>query len=1233
MTQEEAVAAAATTKLTRDQQAQALCNAGICKTMDEAKEAVNSYAQSTNATAAANATAVASETTKSAATDASTAANTAQAASETVKQASVDGTTAANAAETLSEEAKNASGLEGFAANVAEAGSEVTKQAAVDGTTVANAAEAASEEAKNASGLEGMATNIAEAASEATEAAATDASAVANAAEAVTEQAKAAAGAESTVVNEAQAASEGAAAAAARDHAKANLEEAASEGAKQGVQKKGIQVTSKLGTALKNKYTWIIAGVAAVTAGIVALYKHLNPSKETLGKNLDEAKQKVQESTQKIEEMENELTNVRDRIAELKGMGSLTIVQQKELDNLEKSSSQLERNIELEKEYRRLKKKDANKAFVDWFNKDMKDKTEYTYSTADKSDGANSGFRKIANFLAPVIDAKMKTEQNNGAPTIAELNGEQGAHLVFSSDDETFEIENQFEQAKKLIAQKNQEITLEQKEQIDSQLEEIEKHFLDKTKELEEALGDKEAELTWTPNAVAGTDEAEVNDIIAYMDELRDQATLLKGEIHNDISGAYEDVVNANLKSSRFSEAAKEIEKLKTAEDGTTRTSKQFRKALYEAITKSPDGSNIKELANYLEELGMIKVDPEIGVDGIADFSNAIVESIDETDKATQSNLLFADSFSKIASARKAFEEGLSSVETGTEDFASYADSYEKAMELLNKGYDLDNGVLMAHVERLISDKQLKKLGYDADKVKAYLQEHLKGVFGDKDTDAPGNGLIDKIEKSADENGKIYAKDKNGNIDKTRELASYKDGNWHISDDTKDIEALGKEFGMTTDQILSCIKAMKTFSDVDLNDTETIINQLKEENKVFSVTDKKSKKSAVNISQVESDMEASGQYSSKDIFDTIQQLKDDKNVITVEIDAKSKSSKVAGELEKLGILSGNKTEGIGRNQFEYREINNIDKATEALKTFGLTGQEAYDKIKDISIKDQTGQIVSDAKKLESVLKEFSDFDIKDFTTIWKTDNGKWVENVINVKSLRDTLAEQGWESSTIDAYIQGLKKEAEKSSNKIVIDTDIDFEKDTSALTSVEEMLAKAGVAKKDGDVYTVDVEQTIKLLQSNNASSDDATAFLQNLQAQADKANSSLKLEFTTNASTIEGAISNVYTGAAEVKNNIDAANVSLDTYNNKDLSGIREQLGTTADEAYRNATGLSSANNEADKLNGREIIYSVIKNEITNTGGTGDANGTANISGTALAGGNWGTAPGGKTLTGELG
>ncbi len=1113
----------------------------------------------------------------------------------------------------------------------------------------------------------------------------------------------------------------------------------------------------KLKAAVKGVITTIqahpilttLAATAAAIGIVIAAYKKANPSTETLAKNLDDSKQKIQESTQKITEMESELEKVQSRIDELQSMGSLTIVEQKELSNLKESNALLTRNLELEKQKKRLENKQVNENFIKWFDSAM---------------GHKSGLEQSAAIATSV-------PQPTGDP-IANGLGNAVNYLLNKNKDEIYEdnatIGNQFKRIDELLEERKT-ATGERIEEIENSLKEAFDYLNNIDTELNNEM--KDLDLEYTPDAKKGSQEYEINQRIVEAEEFKNKLLLKTAEYQGGIPEAYEAVLNNTLDSSRFSEAAKEIEKLKTAEDGTTRTSKQFRKALYEAITKSPDGSNIKELANYLEELGMIKVDPEIGVDGITDFSNAIVESIDETDKATQSNLLFADSFSKIKSARKAFEEGLSSVETGTEDFASYADSYEKAMELLNKGYDLDNGVLMAHVERLISDKQLKKLGYDADKVKAFLQEHLKGVFGDKDTDAPGNGLIDKIEKNADEDGKIYAKDKNGNIDKTRELASYKDGKWHISDDTKDIEALGKEFGMTTDQILACIKAMKTFSDVDLNDTETIVDKLKEEGKVFDPEEEKKKKAkkladkynsytngnvdynkrpmieaekmqaagwkdfpdgdtattyssgmdvgkysieitpilengevlspdaldeyvkelvgegsiedllksdkkkliinakegsyeenseywdswnkkldkikqkhleltkeltgtkpAVNLKQLESDMQSEG-YSDKDIFGTIEQLKNDDNVITVEIDTKTKSSKVAEELEKLGILSGTKTEGRGHNQFEYREINNIDKATEALKTFGLTGQEAYDKIKDISIKDQTGQIVSDAKKLESVLKEFSDFNLNDFTTTWKTDNGKWVENVINVKSLRDTLAEQGWDSSTIDAYIQGLKKEAEKSSNKIVIDTDVNFEEDPSALTSVEEMLAKAGVAKKDGDVYTVDVEQTIKLLQSNNTSSDDATAFLQNLQAQADKANSSLKLEFTTNASTIEGAISNVYTGAAEVKNNIDAANVSLDTYNNKDLSGIRGQLGTTADEAYRNATGLSSTNNEADKLNGREITYSVIKNEITNTGGTGDANGTANISGTALAGGNWGTAPGGKTLTGELG
>lgn len=694
----------------------------------------------------------------------------------------------------------------------------------------------------------------------------------------------------------------------------------------------------------------------------------------------------------------------------------------------------------------------------------------------------------------------------------------------------------------------------------------------------------------------------------------------------------------------------------------------------------------------------------------------------------------------------------------------------------------------MAHVERLISDKQLKKLGYDADKVKAYLQEHLKGVFGDKDTDAPGNGLIDKIEKSADENGKIYAKDKNGNIDKTRELASYKDGNWHISDDTKDIEALGKEFGMTTDQILACVKAMDTFSDVNLNDTETIIKQLESNGKIYDPEEVKKKKakeladkynsntngnvdynkrpiieakkmqkagwkdfpdgdtattysqgvdvgrysieitpilengevlspkafdeyvkslvgegsiedllksdtkkliinakegsykenetywdnwnnkldkikqkhlevskmSAVNIKQLEADMQSEG-YSDKDIFGTIQQLKNDDNVITVEIDAKSKSPKVAEELEKLGIFSGTKTYGKGKSKWTSTTTTDINKATEALKTFGLTGQEAYEKLKGLDIyetqKDGTQKFLADVEKIESVIKTFdSDLDLNAYKSInLKGDipeGGKRTE-VVNVVPLKEELEKKGYSSQFIDEYIKSL----EQQKHIVTIDTSIEFTQ-KGDVTTVEDQLVAAGVATKGEDgKYTIDVKETVTLLKNTGADSDDIITFLNNLKSAAEQ-DGSLTLTFSSNVSSIEGEVNNVYQAfddtknkANEAKSATEEAKASAEAYNNTSLENIESSWSRTAEQVERNGAAIATAKEMLDAINGSTYTYTVKPVETRPTNVPSDfvgpvlpskfgvANGTANISGTALAGGNWGTAPGGKTLTGELG
>ena len=390
-------------------------------------------------------------------------------------------------------------------------------------------------------------------------------------------------------------------------------------------------------------------------------------------------------------------------------------------------------------------------------------------------------------------------------------------------------VDVMFDALDKQIEKRANATTTEAKERADKNITDILTFIGNQKTALSEKM--KGLDVEYTPNAKAGSQEEIWNKSLEFYDKLNLMSYIAEAKA----SGAdvdYGVVFNEVLNSDRFAEAAKQIEKLKKTEKGAERTTEQFNKALL-GIIKSTDykGSNLEKFIEYLkDDLGLeFKTDTE---EDLMSLSKAIVTSTAEAKEATKTDLLFADSFSKIIAARKAFEEGLQNVESGTEDFESYAASYEEAMKLLKKGYDLDNGVLMAHVERLISDEQLEKLGYEADGVKRYLQDHLKGVFGDKDTNQPGKGLVDKIKNGVDENGEIYGKDEKGN---KKVIASFKDNRWEFSDNEDDIKQLGEKFGMTTDQILACVKALNTYNDIDLNNTDTIIGKLKEENKVLTV--------------------------------------------------------------------------------------------------------------------------------------------------------------------------------------------------------------------------------------------------------------------------------------------------------------------------------------------------------------------------------------------------------------
>lgn len=151
-----------------------------------------------------------------------------------------------------------------------------------------------------------------------------------------------------------------------------------------------------------NPFLIAVTATAAAIGIVIAAYKKANPSTETLAKNLDKSKQKIQESTQKITEMESELEKVQSRMSELESMGSLSVVDKKELEQLEAYNAQLEKSKELEKAQRRIQNQESVDKFIDWFENDMYDVGEYYYSLNDNlekpSDAVNTREHPIAAF-------------------------------------------------------------------------------------------------------------------------------------------------------------------------------------------------------------------------------------------------------------------------------------------------------------------------------------------------------------------------------------------------------------------------------------------------------------------------------------------------------------------------------------------------------------------------------------------------------------------------------------------------------------------------------------------------------------------------------------------------------------------------------------------------------------------------------------------------------------------
>lgn len=137
--------------------------------------------------------------------------------------------------------------------------------------------------------------------------------------------------------------------------------------------------------------------VSAIVAGFTILGKvfdELNVTTEELTEELSELKSELSSTQSELKSVEDELTNVRDRMEELLAMPSLSFVEQKELEKLKQTESELES----EQKYLTGKEKRQNKQIAEKAAEAVDSQLEDTVFDGTVLDVVNNAAQKAVGF-------------------------------------------------------------------------------------------------------------------------------------------------------------------------------------------------------------------------------------------------------------------------------------------------------------------------------------------------------------------------------------------------------------------------------------------------------------------------------------------------------------------------------------------------------------------------------------------------------------------------------------------------------------------------------------------------------------------------------------------------------------------------------------------------------------------------------------------------------------------
>ena len=770
----------------------------------------------------------------------------------------------------------------------------------------------------------------------------------------------------------------------------------------------GVSATT-LGTFLG-----IAAGIAAVVIAV-----------DFFTESFDEAQERAKESAEaynqaasEVESLQNELDTTRQRIEELKAQGTLSVVEQEELNKLESQNKQLENQLAIKQKLAQYQQTQAAKDANDVLTK------EYSYQTGGTAQ--RNSYATPNDYATPVytngdiIDkasAKQKQlnekqeEYNNLLERQSELTPE---YSKWWQSDTEYE-----KNAKKIKSLKDEIDTLNG--ELSGDLSEISSQY--------SSLFDSDG------NVIAGYEDtvARVDTLIGNVTDSTNEATDAQNnnataaentktsveELSNSLTGlaTYQETLNSAMESSVSATGltSEEITKLKNE---------------YKDLDGFDAGKLFETTANgvHLNQKALRELNAQYEAQKELEFANTLEELGNEYDDLTEKIKNCkegSDEYNSLVEERNGISDQIEQVSLLASEFDGLTSSYNKwlqAQSSTNEGDMYDN------VASGLDD--LKELYEDG---LVGTDDFRTGVdfmtYKDMST-ASVDELIAAYEKSRKVMNRYFTEGQDGclnflnKLEELKGATKNKDGSWDIDfDDDK----IAKKLGISVEAVQAIMRKLSDYGfDINLDSTTKDIEDLKEKIKSTESALKEIGQEPIDIN-----------VNAEDIDGEITKAKNKINEINnSDVEADVKTAQLEDANAKLDTLIAKKIKASNPSfmSIDTSSVNaSIVDALTALKEY----QTAANKLTTLELKGADASEIEEAKsKVDELAGKIQNLDSDTKVSIGLEADGsiesikeQIKNNEINISVSADTS-----KATTDIANIEGeeVKVDVVTSGNKAI---------------------------------------------------------------------------------------------------------------------------------------------------------------------------------------------------------